>query len=117
MTTFQKIGLLFSVLTILSSCVTTQSAYLQPSKESKDIDVFMTTLPDKQYDEIIYIEASGSIFHGKKALLRKLKQKAVKENANAIISVKFGYIPWALSSIPMVDGIAIKYKDDSKAEK
>lgn len=71
----------------------------------------MSNLPDKPYEEIIYIEASGSIFHGKKALLKKLKQKAEKENADAIVNVKFSYIPWVASSIPMVDGIAIKYKN------
>jgi len=90
--------------------VTTQSAYLQSSKESKDIEVFMTKLPDKPYEEIIYIESSGSVFHTQKALLKKLKQRAEKENADAIVNVKFSYIPWVLMSIPMVDGIAIKYK-------
>lgn len=111
MKTIKKVGLLCIVPTVLTSCVTTQSAYLQSSQDKKGAEVFMSNLPDKPYEEIIYIEASGSIFHGKKALLKKLKQKAEKENADAIVNVKFSYIPWVASSIPTVEGIAIKYKN------
>lgn len=110
MKTIKKIGLLLFTLTIFSSCVTTMTANLQPSAD-KDISVFMTSLPDRPYTEITYIEASGSVFHPQKALLKKLKQKATKEGADAIINVKFGYIPWVLMSIPMVEGVAIKYKN------
>lgn len=111
MKTIKKIGLLLCTLTIFSSCVTTMTANLQPSKDGKDIAVFMTSLPDKQYDEMLYIEASGSVFHPQKVLLKKLKQKATKEGADAIINVKFSYIPWVLMSIPTVEGVAIKYKN------
>lgn len=111
MKTIKKIGLLLCTLTIFSSCVTTMTANLQSSKEGKDLAVFMTTLPDRPYDEVLYIEASGSVFHPQKSLLKKLKQKATKEGADAIINVKFGYIPWVLMSIPMVEGVAIKYKN------
>ncbi|MBI4931645.1 MAG: hypothetical protein HY841_12825 [Bacteroidetes bacterium] len=110
MNTLKKTTLLLSALTILSSCITTSTARLQPSAGSNDMEVFMTTLPAKPYDEISYIEASGSIFHTQKALLRKLKQRAAKEGADALIQVTFSYIPWALMSIPTVEGVAIKYK-------
>ncbi len=104
-------GLLLSILAtwMLSGCVTTQSAYLTRA-DTNDIEVYMTTLPDKEYTEWAYLEASGSIFHSNKALLRKLKQKAVEEGADALINVSFGYIPWALGGIPVARGVAIRYR-------
>jgi hypothetical protein len=111
MKTIKKIGLLCVFLTILSSCVTTQSAYLQSSKDKKEVEVFMTKLPERPYEEIAFIAASGSVFHGSKSLLKNLKRRAEKENADAIINVKFTYIPWVLISIPTVEGVAIKYKN------
>lgn len=81
MKTPKTIGLLLCTLTIFSSCVTTMTANLQPSKDSKDIAVFMTTLPDKQYDEILYIEASGSVFHPQKSLLKKTETKSNKRRS------------------------------------
>ena len=93
--------------TLMSGCVSTQLAYLKPQSD-KDIEVFMTTQPQKHYSEIAYIEASGGIFNNKKQLLNKLKIKAQKEGADAIANVKFDYTGWW----PYVEGVAIKY--DSK---
>ena len=99
----KKLGSIIIVLTIFSSCVTTQSANLQSAKGKKEIEIFISKLPEKSYEEITFIEASGSIFHSKNSLLKKLRQRAEKENADAIINVHFGYIPWVAASIPMVE--------------
>lgn len=109
MKTITKFGLLCIFSFIITSCVTTHTAYFNSTKDKKEIEVFMTKLPDRPYEEIAFIDASGSIFHGSKSLLRNLKQRAEKENADAIINVKFTYIPWVLVSIPAVEGVAVKY--------
>lgn len=109
MKTITKIGLLCIFSFIMNSCVTTHTTYFKSSKDKKEIEVFMTKLPDTPYEEIAFIDASGSIFHGSKSLLRNLKQRAEKENADAIINVKFTYIPWFLVSIPAIEGVAVKY--------
>lgn len=111
MKTLKLIGQLCVISIIFTSCVTTQSVYLQPSKDKKEVDVFMTKIPDRPYEEIAFIDVSGSVFHGSKSLLKNLKQRAAKENADAIIHVKFTYIPWVLMSIPAAEGVAIKYKN------
>lgn len=109
MKTITKIGFFFFFSFIITSCITTHTAYFKSSKDKKEIEVFMTKLPDMPYEEIAFINASGSIFHGSKSLLRNLKQRAEQENADAIINVKFTYIPWVLVSIPAVEGVAVKY--------
>lgn len=91
------------------SCVTTRSTQIQ----SEEIEVFMTRLPDRAYEEVALIEASGSIFHGSKSLMRTLKKQAKKENADAVVDVKFTYAPWFFMSFRTVEALAITYKDST----
>jgi len=62
--------------------------------------------PNKEYTEIMYIQANGGVFHGPEKILEKLKERDKKEGADAIINIKFDYQFWW----PNVSGIAIKYK-------
>jgi hypothetical protein len=95
---------LFISLTI-TSCVTTQVANLQRTSD-KEVVVFTTTKPDKEYVELKYIQADGAVFHSSEKLLKKLTERAKNEGADAIINVRYDYQFWW----PYVSGTAIKYK-------
>lgn len=95
---------LFISLTMIS-CVTTQVANLQRTPE-KEVEVFMTTKPTREYVELKYIQADGAIFHNSEKLMKKLSERAKKEGADAVINVRYDYQFWW----PYVSGIAIKYK-------
>ncbi len=89
-----------------TGCVTTQVAHI-PRVNMQEPEVFMTQLPARTYAEVSYIEAAGGVFHTKSQLLRKLKDQARKENADALIQVRFRYAHiW-----PYAEGIGIKYQE------
>ena len=88
---------------LLSSCSSVQIARID--RKDKKIELYVTKLPEKSYTEIGYVEVSGSIFHTKEALLKKLIKRAEKEGANAIISIKYTYQSW----YPSLEGVLIKY--------
>lgn len=105
--------IIFSFMLSLMACTSTQYVHLDYSdKKSPKIEILLSEIqkPIKEYEVISYIETSGAVFTTKKQLLRGLKREAEKLGGNAVIDVKFFYIPWALSSLPAVDGVVIKYK-------
>lgn len=100
---------------LLSFCACTSTQYVPldfSDKKSPKIEIFISEIqkPVKEYEVISYAETSGAVFTTKKQLVRALKKEAVKLGGDAVINVKFFYIPWALSSLPAVEGIVIKYK-------
>lgn len=100
------IYLLFVIsITITTSCVTTRIANLQKATD-KDIEIFITNYPTKEYFEIKYIQADGAIFHTPEILLKNLKEKAIEVGADAIIDIYYGYQFWW----PYASCVAIKYK-------
>lgn len=101
---FHLLSITFVIAT-LSSCVTTQVANLQ-RKSDKEVEVYTTSKPAKEYIELKYIQANSGIFHGPEKLLQKLIERAKKEGADAIINVHYDYQFWW----PYVSGTAIKYK-------
>ncbi|HOK37750.1 MAG TPA: hypothetical protein P5538_01180 [Bacteroidales bacterium] len=93
------------VSTIYSSCTTTRIASL--SKQSDEsIELYTTKIPDKNYEEIYYIQTDGAIFHTPQHLLNGLKKKASELNADAVINIKYDFQGLYL----IVSGTAIKYK-------
>lgn len=65
----------------------------------------MSKLPEKEYVELSYIQTDGAIFHTPAQLLKGLKKKAQKINADAIINIKYDFQAW----YPVVSGVAIRY--------
>lgn len=102
-----KIVLLgFVAIAVITSCTTTRVATLAKS-QNETIEMFTTKIPDKNYDEISYIQTDGGIFHTPQQLLNGLKKKAAELQADAVINIKFDFQAW----FPVVSGTAIKYKD------
>lgn len=101
------------ILLIGVSCTSTQHVALNYSdKKTPNIEIFMSELqkPTKEYEVISYIETSGAIFATKKQLLCALKRKAKELNGDAVIDVRFFYIPHIFSGLPSIEGVVVKYK-------
>lgn len=103
--------LLLSII-FLNSCVSTQTVSLQYNIDEKNaIEIYLDELnkPLKDYEIISYIEASGSVFASKNHLNTALKKKAKELGGDAVINIKYYYIPWVLSSLPAAEGIVVKW--------
>lgn len=112
MKNFKFLIAFFVSILYLASCTSSQYTYLDRSdKKSPQIDVYMIDQqqPNQEYDVLAYIETSGWVFTNKKQLLRGLRNKAKNLEADAIIDVRFFYIPHLVSGLPTVEGIAVKY--------
>lgn len=95
------------ILTIgLTSCTTTRVASLTQLPNER-IELYTTSLPEKQYTEISYIQTDGSIFNTPRQLLKGLKKKGISLEADAIINIKYDFQGWW----PIASGTAIKYKN------
>ena len=107
METFKNWGLL-SVLTALTltSCLVTPQI-VRMNEEGQEITLYSgNVLNSKEYEEIVHIELTGSIFTSRKRMKDKLIKQAIKHNCDAVINVEFKTtFIW-----PQVFGIGIKYK-------
>jgi hypothetical protein len=103
---FKSAILALILIAALSSCTTTRVATLTKS-ENETIELFTTKIPDRNYDEIGYIQTDGGIFHTPQQLLNGLKKQATELQADAVINIKYDFQAW----FPIVSGTAIKYKD------
>jgi len=97
------LGLLISFS--LTSCVSTYVANLQRTSD-KEVEVFTTIKPTREYMELKYIQVDGAVFNQPEKLLTKLTERAKKEGADAVINVKYDF-QWTW---PIISGTAIKYK-------
>ena len=90
-----------------ASCTSTFVANLQRTS-AKEVEVFTTIKPTKEYTELKYIQVDGSVTSRPEKLLTKLTQRAKTEGADAVINVKYDF-QWTW---PVVSGTAIKYKSN-----
>lgn len=109
----KKIICLITCVLLLSSCATTAfvSNVQTLPKYTKTIDIYFGNQQiAKEYQVIGYVNASGWVFTSEKQLLKSLIGKAEELKADAIISVKYSYIPHFLIGIPYCEGVLISYK-------
>ncbi|HOF16491.1 MAG TPA: hypothetical protein PLF32_07330 [Bacteroidales bacterium] len=97
---------LILIAVLSTSCTTTRVASLTKS-ENETVELFTTKIPDKNYEEISYIQTEGGIFHTPQKLLDGLKKKASELQADVVINIQYNFQAW----YPFVSGTAIKYKD------
>ena len=71
---------------------------------------YSTEKPDRAYEVIGHVEASGFVFSSNKQLVYALQKQAQKQQADAIVNVRFSYIPALLIGIPYAEGDLVKYK-------
>lgn len=100
---------------LVSGCATGSFVSSSPqSKKATSTKViqcyYSTEQPDKAYEVIGHVEASGFIFTSNKQLVYALQKQALQQQADAIINVRFSYIPALLIGIPYAEGDLIKYR-------
>ena len=93
------------VSTTLTSCMSTFTANLQRTSD-KEVEVFTTLKPSREYIEQKYIQVDGGIFNTPEQLLTKLTEQAKKEGSDAVINVRYDF----QATWPIISGTAIKYK-------
>lgn len=82
------------------------SARLVPLPEQTPVSVFFSKAPDRPYREVAYVEHTGSIFSTRAQLLRRLQERQVKAQGDALVQVRYGYHFWW----PHASAIVIKYQ-------
>jgi len=110
MTSIKKRNLTLTIaaLFFMAGCTSTRVASLAPSEQEK-MEVYTTKIPERNYEELCYIQTDGSIYHTPAQLLKGLKKKAAEFKADAIINIKYDFQLW----FPIASGTAIRYKDKS----
>ncbi len=94
---------------LVTSCATGSFVSTTPKAKNdtstKTIQCYYSTeKPDRAYEVIGHVEASGFIFTSNKQLVYALQKQAQKQQADAIVNVKFSYIPAILIGIPYAEG-------------
>lgn len=100
---------------LVSSCATGSFVSTTPKAKNdtstKTIQCYYSTeKPDRTYEVIGHVEASGFVFASNKQLVYALQKQAQKQQADAIVNVRFSYIPALLIGIPYAEGDLVKYK-------
>lgn len=112
---FMLAAAMFLSAALLSGCAT--GSFVSSTPKSKK-DTSITTIqcfydsekPDKAYEVIGHVEASGFVFASNKQLVYALQKQARQQQADAIVNVRFSYIPALLIGIPYAEGELVKYK-------
>ena len=104
----RNLTLTITALIYMAGCTSTRVASLSPSEQEK-MEVYTTKIPERNYEELCYIQTDGSIYHTPAQLLKGLKKKALELHADAIINIKYDFQWW----FPIASGTAIRYKDKS----
>jgi hypothetical protein len=100
---------------LISSCATGSFVSTAPKAKNdtstKTIQCYYSTeKPDRAYEVIGHVEASGFVFSSNKQLVYALQKQAQKQQADAIVNVRFSYIPAILIGIPYAEGDLVKLK-------
>ena len=102
---FNNFILVFTLVVLsVSSCTTTRTAVLMYS-QNEALELYTVKLPERNFEEICYIQTDGAIIHSPQILLNGLKKKAMELNADAVVNIKFDF----QGIYPLVSGTAIKY--------
>ena len=95
----------------LSACTSSQLAVLNKTDAGDEPQLFYhTETTDRPFEVIGWIETSGWVFTSNQILVNGLKKKAAKVDADAVIDVRFDHIPHMVIGIPMVTGLAVRWK-------
>ena len=113
----KKALIVFVCSLLLAGCAT--GSYVSNSPKTKKtafekeiVCYYSSEKPDKNYDVVGHVEARGFVFASNRQLVLALQKQAVQQGADAIINVKFSYIPALLIGIPYAEGDLIKFKQN-----
>jgi hypothetical protein len=102
-----KSSILIFVLILFGSCTSTNTiSKLQ--HQYQDMEIYMVQLPDRQFQEISFIEVTGGRPIGINSLMNGLVEKARNEGADGLVNVRLD----SKGNMVNVSGIAIKFDQE-----
>ncbi len=109
----RRLNLALILALVMAGCTSSQFVQTNITAENQhQMPVYISNeMPQRQYEVIGHIETSGSIFSSHESLLEGLREKAKEVGADAVIKTEFKYFSHVITSIPYVDGIAVKWKE------
>ena len=99
-----KLGKLVAVMALLVcfGCSSTRNMSLTTQSSG----LYYSKLPERPYQEMAYVEATGSIFTSRQHLTRKLQQEQARSQGDALIQVRHDFVFWW----PHASAIVVKYQ-------
>ena len=97
-----KLLTFFAALLLVSSCASVPSTALTGPAGT----VFFSKTPDRPYQEIAFVETTGSIFTSRAHLLRKLQQQQAGLQGDALVQVRHDFVFWW----PHTSALVVKYQ-------
>lgn len=107
------IPVLFGAL-LLASCATSSFVSTAPQAKKEVASpipcYYASDKPGKPYEVMGHVETSGFVFASNKHLVFSMQKTAREKGADAIINIRFSYIPALLIGIPYAEGDLVKFK-------
>ncbi|WP_194774725.1 hypothetical protein [Pararhodonellum marinum] len=96
------------IFVALGSCTSTSSI---PTAEGsfEGIEVFTAKIPDKNFEEIKFIQVQGGWFSGPRGLMNTLVKRAKSEGADGLVNVQYN----TLHIGSTISGTAVKFETSS----
>lgn len=107
-----KSSLLIFVIILFSSCAATNTI-TKLEHQDESIEIFMAKIPDKNFEEIGFIEVRGGLPMGTNTLMNTLVKRAKNDGANGLINVRMD----SRGNMLHISGIAVKFEQDGLSEK
>ena len=92
------------IVSFFTGCVSVRNTPLVQAP-AEPVEIYVANRPQRPFSEMQYVEASASIFHSHRKLLKSIRRSAARSGADALVDVRFSYAGW----IPVVSGVAVKY--------
>ncbi len=107
----KHLSVIFLLAFSLSSCVSER--YVKIDNNTDDgIDLYFSKKPEQNYTEVCVVELiSINVFHTKKKMLQKLKDKAKNKDCDALIINNLDYVNILLIPFNRVEAVMIKYQN------
>lgn len=96
----RRLGLL---LLPLAGCT---AARVSPLTTSAAPTAFFSTVPARTYQEVAFVEYTGSVFASRAQLLRRLQQRQAQLQGDALVQVRYDFVFWW----PHASAIVVRYQ-------
>lgn len=105
-----NLALIFTFITV--GCTSSQfvQTNITPASQPQVRVYVANETPQRDYEIIGHIETSGWVFSSHESLMGGLREKAKEVGADAVIKTEFKYFSHVITSVPYVEGIAVKWK-------
>lgn len=90
---------------MISSCTST-SSISKLNHDNESMEIYMAKIPDKDFQELSFIEVRGGVPMSPNSLMKSLIQKAQDDGANGLINVRME----TKGNMIHISGVAVKFQ-------